>query len=272
MFCKIKKAHIAKYHTVFTLIQIYISDRPVTPYVTSNNNLPDRFDVKYWHCNLMNVERPQSLTRLMKTRESTSPLCTCILMLIPPLPRLPAFDDSGRGRLHSAVPLPVATHLPAHRLCTAASPPGGSCAVHDGHPPQRRSSAILPPPSSRGKGLNEDPLCKCDAKKDEKGCNWSVLSAVCWSPLCCMRDSFAPLPPACQTGAIQSPPFTSPILRPRSLHAAWISRWMRFEVALPQKGGSWKTAPGERRGGGWKPKCRACQIQNNGSQWIINEN
>lgn len=29
------------------LIQIYISDRPVTPYVTSNNSMPDRFDVKY---------------------------------------------------------------------------------------------------------------------------------------------------------------------------------------------------------------------------------
>lgn len=131
----------------------------------------------------MNVERPQSLTRLMKTRESTSCLCTCILMLIPPLPRLPAFDDSGRGRLHSAVPVPVATHLPAHRLCTAASPPGGSCAVHDGHPPQRRSSAILPPPSSRGKGLNEDPLCKCDAKRMKK----DVTGASCQpfaDPLC----------------------------------------------------------------------------------------
>lgn len=271
MFCKIKKAHIAKYHTVFTLIQIYISDRPVTPYVTSNNNLPDRFDVKYWHCNLMNVERPQSLTRLMKTRESTSCLCTCILMLIPPLPRLPAFDDSGRGRLHSAVPLPVATHLPAHRLCTAASPPGGSCAVHDGHPPQRRSSAILPPPSSRGKGLNEDPLCKCDAKKDEKGCNWSVLSAVCWSPLCCMRDSFAPLPPACQTGAIQSPPLSpaQSCARDRFMPHEYLAE-CALKSLCPRKEAVERLLRG--RGGGWKPKCRACQIQNNGSQWIINEN
>lgn len=158
----------------------------------------------------MNVERPQSLTRLMKTRESTSPLCTCILMLIPPLPRLPAFDDSGRGRLHSAVPVPVATHLPAHRLCTAASPPGGSCAVHDGHPPQRRSSAILPPPSSRGKGLNEDPLCKCDAKRMKK----DVTGASC--------QPFAdPLGAACVTvlllclrpvrlGRYSPPPFHQP--------------------------------------------------------------
>lgn len=69
--------------------------------------------------------------------------------------RLPAFDDGVGVRYHLAVPIPVATHLPAHCFCTAASPAGCSCAIPDGDPAQRWSSAILPPSSTWGTELNK---------------------------------------------------------------------------------------------------------------------
>ncbi len=94
-------------------------------------------------------------------------LTSYLSLIISHLLRLPAFDDSGRGRHHFAIPIPVATHLPAHCFCTTASPPGCSCAVPHWYPAQRRSSAIRSPPPTRGTELNRDLMC-----------NASVVSCV----------------------------------------------------------------------------------------------
>lgn len=85
-------------------------------------------------------------------------------MPLPPcLLRLPAFDDGVRVRHHPALPLPVAAHLPAHRVHSPVPPAGRTRAVPDGNPAPRPSSEVLPAPSTRGKP--ESVTCKWNYKR-----------------------------------------------------------------------------------------------------------
>lgn len=129
--------------------------------------------------------------------------------------RLPAFDDSVRVRHHLAVPIPVATHLPAHCFCTAASPAGCSCAIPDGYPAQRRSSAILPPPAAWGTELNRDLMRLRFTKKHLKiFCQTGTLFQPFTDPLWAACTTVCPLPPGCWTEMMQLP-FANPVLHPR---------------------------------------------------------
>lgn len=127
---------------------------------------------------------------------------------LPHVLRLPAFDDSGRGHHHLAIPISMATHLSANHIRTITSPPGCSCAISDGHSAPRRSSAILPPPTARGTTLNKD---KCiysfnsglhDFSQDSYTHSISKKVFLYWSisyplvDLLCSACMILPLPPS----------------------------------------------------------------------------